>query len=89
MERLRPAVLKRVLGERVAVNDAAEAAALLVVFQRILDGIAPGVSERNQANKIIALSSGVDHSERTPVPTTLKTPWGDPVPHNAQGRPPA
>jgi hypothetical protein len=55
MERLRPAVLKRVLGERVAVNDAAEAAALLVVFQRILDGIAPGVSERSQTNKIIAL----------------------------------
>jgi hypothetical protein len=55
IERLRQAVLKRVLGERVAVNDAAEAAALLGVFQGMLNGIAPGVSESSPTDKIIAL----------------------------------
>jgi hypothetical protein len=48
-------LVRRVLSERVGINDAAEAATLLSLFRRLIDGIALGSSETNPVDKIIAL----------------------------------
>jgi hypothetical protein len=50
------ALVRRVLSERVGINDAAEAATLLSLFGRLIDGIALGGSDTSPVERIITLS---------------------------------
>jgi REase_DpnII-MboI len=54
-ERMENAVVRRVLSEHVGINDAAEAATLLALFGRLIDGITLGGSDIRPAERIIAL----------------------------------
>jgi hypothetical protein len=49
------ALIRRALSERVSINDAAEAATLLSLFQRLVDGIALGSRETSPVDRVIAL----------------------------------
>jgi len=55
MKMLHQAVVARVLRERIPVNDAVEAAALLAICQCMLDQLELGVSESSPMEKVIAL----------------------------------
>ena len=52
-EKVQLALLRRVFSERIAINDAAEAATLAIVVQHIIDGIALGSADTTPIEKVL------------------------------------
>jgi len=54
-EKVQLALLRRVFSERIAINDAAEAATLAIVVQHIIDGIALGSADTTPIERVLGL----------------------------------